>query len=947
MSGNRRRHDVERICQAALDRDPAARSAFLADACAGDDALRHEVESLLAQEGAAEDFMEAPASGTVAASVAERDSVIGQSIGPYQVVSWLGAGGMGEVYQARDTRLDRDVALKVLPGSFAQESDWLARFRREAKLLASLNHPNIAIIHGLEQIGNVHALVMELVPGDDLSQRLAHGSIPIDDALRIAKQIAEALEAAHEQRIVHRDLKPANIKVRANGSVKVLDFGLAKAMEPVTAGSEEAFEPRTITTPAMTQVGVILGTAAYMSPEQARGKPVDKRTDIWAFGCLLFEMLTGRRAFPGEDVSETLAAVLKGEPDWTALPATTPPAIRSLLRRCLQRELEARLRDISDARFQIEDALDEPPGTRVPAPPGRVGRWLLWAGGAVVIAVAAAAATWYFTSPPPEADELRLEISTPATTAPTAIAISPNGAMIVFSAIAKNREELWLRSLNSPAVRALPGTEGAQYPFWSPDSASIGFFADAQLKRIDVESGAVQTLAAAGSPLGGAWNADDTILFTPGPSSPVVRIPAAGGSPTPVSQVSAEAQNHRFPRALPDGRHFLFYGQGTAPGIYVGQMEGPESRRLLEADAAVFAAPGQLFFVRQGALYAQAFDSERIELTGRPTIVEQQVVSPLGVGSVALSAATNGRIVYRPGRLEGMRRLIWFDRSGKELERVPGFSWEIGIAMALSPDGRTVASDQVLGGTADIWLFDLVRRVSTRFTSDPEYEIYPVWSPDGKRIAYQSSGKSAVGSTFDTYVKAVSGAGSADLLVGGERGQLPTDWSQDGRFVLYTDTARGIWAVSTEDRKAFPVVETTLGAHGAQFSPDGKWIAYQSRESGQRAEIFVQRFPGPGAKSQISAAGGVQVRWRGDGKELFYLAPDNRLMAVPIRLEADRDTVDVGTPVPLFAPRFSGNPQGPSNRQYMVSPDGQRFLIDSPAEVTLPVTVVLNWKPNP
>jgi Tol biopolymer transport system component len=947
MSGNRR-HDLERICQAALDRDPAARSAFLADACAGDDALRHEVESLLAQEPAAEGFMEALAPGTAAESVAERDGVIGQSIGPYHVVSWLGAGGMGEVYQARDTRLNRDVALKILPGSYAQQSDWLARFRREARVLASLSHSNIAIIHGLEQMGNVHALVMELVPGDDLSQRLARGSIPIDDALRIAKQVAEALEAAHEQRIVHCDLKPANIKVRADGTVKVLDFGLAKAMEPVTGGVEEAFERRTVTTPAMTQVGVIFGTAAYMSPEQARGKLIDKRTDIWAFGCLLFEMLAGRRAFMGADVPETLAAVLKGEPDWTALPATTPPSIRSLLRRCLQRELEPRLRDISDARFQIEDALNEPPGARVSASPGRLGEWLLWAGGAVTVAVAAAAGTWYFTSAPPEADELRLEISTPATTGPTSIAISPDGRMIVFAAIAKSREELWLRPLNSPAVRALPGTEGAQYPFWSPDSESIGFFADAQLKRIDVESGVVQTLAAAATPLGGEWNADDTILFTPGPSSPVVRIPAAGGSPTPVGHVSAAAQNHRFPRVLPDGRHFLFYAQGTAPGIYVGQVDALESRRLLEADAAVFAMPGQLLFVRQGALYAQAFDPERIQLTGKPTVVEQRVVSPFGVGSVALSASTNGRIVYRPGRLEGMRRLIWFDRSGKELERVPGFSWEIGIAMAMSPDGRTVASDQVLGGTADIWLFDLVRRVSTRFTSDPEFEIYPVWSPDGKRIAYQSSGKSAIGSTFDTYVKSVSGAGNADLLVGGERGQLPTDWSPDGRFVLYTDTGKGIWAVSTEgDRKPFPVVETTLGAHGAQFSPDGKWIAYQSRESGQRAEIFVQRFPGPGAKSQISVAGGVQVRWRGDGKELFYVAPDNQLMAVPIRFEAHRDTVDVGTPVPLFAPRFSGNPQGPSNRQYMVSPDGQRFLIDSPAEVTLPVTVVLNWKANP
>ena len=390
---------------------------------------------------------------------------------------------------------------------------------------------------------------------------------------------------------------------------------------------------------------------------------------------------------------------------------------------------------------------------------------------------------------PPEADEVRLEISTPATTAPTSIAISPDGRAIVFAAASKGREELWLRSLSNPAARALPGTEGAEYPFWSPDGASIGFFADAQLKRIDVESGAVQTLAAAPFPFGGAWNRDDTILFTPNPASPVVRIPATGGSPTPVTEVNAETRNHRFPHVLPDGRHFLYYATGTAPGIYVGQVDGPEAPRLLEAEAAVFAAPGHLLFVREGALYVQAFDPERIQLIGRPTTVEQRVVSPSGIGSVALSASTDGRIVYRPGRVEGVRQLIWFDRSGKELERVPGSNWANGINVALSPDGRTVAYDQLLGGTTDIWLFDLARQVSTRFTSHPEFEVYAVWSPDGKRIAYMSTRKSAAGTTFDIYVKSVSGAGSDDLMVGGDNVQIPTDWSPDG-FVLYTDAAR-------------------------------------------------------------------------------------------------------------------------------------------------------------
>ena len=417
-----------------------------------------------------------------------------------------------------------------------------------------------------------------------------------------------------------------------------------------------------------------------------------------------------------------------------------------------------------------------------------------------------------------------------------------------------------------------------------------------------------------------------------------------------MSTIDAETQNDRFPQILPDGRHFLYFATGTAPGIYVAEVGGRQRARLLEAEAAVFAAPGSLLFVRQGVLYAQVFDPEHLTLSGRPMTLAQQVVSPTGVGSAALSASADGRIVYRAGRLEGARHLIWVDRSGKELEQVGGSNWAAGINVALSPDGRTGAFDQLIGGTTDIWLFDLTRRVSTRLTSHPAFENFPVWSPDGKRIAFQSSRKNATTeTTFDAYIKSIDGEGTEELLVGGGN-QIPSDWSPDGRFLLYTDSSqvlKGLFVVPIEgDRKPLPV-DTSGGNNNGQFSPDGKWIAYQSLESGRRPEIFVRRFRGPGTKSQISVGGGVQVRWRRDGRELFYLAPDSRLMAVPIRLDAERDTVEAGTPTPLFAARLSGSPQGPVNRQYMVSADGQRFLLDAPTEVTLPITVLLNWTGNP
>jgi len=921
----------------------------------------------------------------------------GTRLGVYEVTTQIGEGGMGQVYRATDTKLKRQVAIKILPPSLAADPDRLARFQREAEVLASLNHPNIAHIYGLErqegQEGTAGPatsfIVMELVEGFDLSERIGRGAIPIDEALPIAKQIADALEAAHEQGIIHRDLKPANIKVRADGTVKVLDFGLAKAMGPAEAGHHD--DPRgvrlqadltrspTITTPAMTQAGMILGTAAYMSPEQARGLTVDKRADLWAFGVVLWEMLTGTRLFEGSTVSDTLASVLKTEPDWNALAPTTPAAIRRLLRRCLEKDRRRRIADAADARLEIEDALTAPAavdGASVTsaASGGRLA-WMaaLSVVAVVIVALAVPAVRYLREAPPSPLPETRVDIVTPATDSPAAFALSPDGRQIVFVASGDGAPRLWVRSLATTTAQPLAGTEGAQFPFWSPDSRSVGFFAEGKLKRFDLGGGAPQTVAPAPNARGGTWNADGFILFNPSNASPLFRVPASGGQPVAVTKLDRQQSGHRFPSFLPDGRHFLFYAQGApdTAGIYLGSLDAPGTHRLTLADTGggVYLSPGWLLWIRAQTLVARRLNLNGPALTGDPVILADRVVVDTTFNVAALSASPDGPVAYRTGGAT-RRQLIWADRSGTALGPL-GAPDETGMLdLTVSPDGHRVAVSRSVQGNWDIWLLDGPRM--SRFTFDAESDRYPVWSPDGRRIVFASARKGH----RDLYQGSSSRAGEG-LLLASAQDKVPSDWSADGRFVLYMSrdpqTDWDLWVLPMEgDRTSWVFLKTPFRESAGTFSPDGRWVAYMSDESG-RMEIYVRPFAAPadgaalqprsgqaatavqrsvrlqpdpaGGQWQVSTAGGIHPRWGRDGKELYYLNPAGAMMAAPIAVTGS--TLAPGTPVALFPTRIVGggaeNSPGP---QYDVTRDG-RFLINTLLdEASAPITLLQNWHPE-
>jgi Tol biopolymer transport system component len=946
---------VEELYHAALMYGERDRAAFLKTACAGDEALQREVESLLAQQVTNEGFLNGQAVGAAGLAGNPRASLTGRRLGAYQVHERIGAGGMGEVYRARDTKLGRDVAIKILSTLLTSDPDRLARFEREARVLASLNHPHIGAIYGLEDADGTPALILELVNGETLADRIARGPIRVSDTLTIARQIADALEAAHEKGIVHRDLKPANIKTTPDGVVKVLDFGLAKAAVGDAATAELTQTPTM--TVGGTKEGVILGTAAYMSPEQAKGRSADKRADVWSFGVVLYEMLAGRHAFEGQTISEVLAKVIEREPDWTAFPASTPPRLRELVRRCVRKDPKTRLQAIGDARVQIEElisgATDETAAVVATPPREQRPARLAWIVAAVSLAIAAALAvyaTLYLRRAVPQPLPARFEISTPPTSDPVSFALSADGRQLAFVAMNEGVPHIWVRPLDQVAAQPLAGTEGASYPFWAPDGRAIGFFADGKLKRIDLGRGGVQDLANAPSGRGGTWNRDDILVFAPDVTGTMMRVTATGGTPVPVTRPASGQGAHRWPQFLPDGRHFLFfvaYGRPDAVGMYVGTLDGGEPTRVLTSQtAAVYAPPGVLLWVHEGVLVAQRFDPARKVVSEEPVPVAQDVGLDVGVLRGAFAVSATGVLAHRAG--QGQRRqLTWVDRAGSEAGTVGPPDMDGLSSPELAPNAQRVAVHRTVHGNPDVWFLYTDRDQQTRFTFGASNEGHPLWSPDGSRVVFRSLRNGA----WDLFEKAASGADDERaLLVTGEH-KSPLAWSPDGQVLLYAiqhpKTGVDLWALPmVGDRKPLPVVQTPFDETSGQISPNGRWVAFESNES-KTAQIFIRPFSVLGSGWQVSTEGGSQPRWRPDGKELFYIAPDARLMAVPIAVGADPQTLERGAPVPLFRTRLASgaNISGlMSKPQYAVASDGRRFLMNLTLEATAPpITVVLNW----
>jgi eukaryotic-like serine/threonine-protein kinase len=872
----------------------------------------------------------------------------GQRLGVYEVIGPIGAGGMGEVYRARDTRLGRDVALKVLPEMFAADPERLARFEREAQLLAALNHPHIAGIHGLEEGGAVRALVMELIEGDTLAERIAGTPMPLEEGLAIARQIAEALEAAHEQGIIHRDLKPANIKVTPAGVVKVLDFGLAKLNDP--SASNDPNRPNssmspTVVSPAMTTVGVLLGTAAYMAPEQARGRPTDRRVDVWAFGCVLFEMLTGQHAFPGSDVTEVLATVLKTEPDWKALPSSTPPRIRSVLERCLQKDPKLRIRDIGDVRLAMEGAFETVAAAAVPASIPLPRRGWGWPVSVVAVALAAGLLTWFVSRPSidpvtptrfslvlPDSDQLPFA-------AGTMVGVSPDGQTLAYRASRAGNMRLFVRRIDQFEAQAIGDAPPGEAPFFSPDGEWVAYFSNNALRKVSVRGGPPETIA----PLtdnfrGGDWSPEGTIVLAGGA---LITLPATGGTPTTLA-TAPDGRRFWYPQIVAGGRAMLYTTSGPRPDagdIEVLDVATKTSRKLLPGAAGRLLPTGHLVFIRSGTLWAVKFNESSLQLEGTPVPVVEGIRVEAG-GAIQYTVGRDGTLIYIPGAPVSSSQLVWIDRAGTEAPvGVPPRAF---FSVRLDSTSRLAALDVRDSGAdgTDIWVLPLGRQTPTRVTFEAADDALPAWMPDG-RVVFTSTrnGSAAIfAQAADGTGKAVQLAGASGAAGAGGNTLDQAAVSPDGKF-LVARSNEDIVIASMDDKTVRKLIESPFRERNPEISRDGHWIAYQSDESGI-AEVYVRPFPDVGkGKWQVSEKGGTRPVWAHNRKELFYAGPESTLMSAAFSVTGDAF-------VPSTATRLARLPLTPgAHRAFDVAADDQRFLTIK-GEISnerAEIRVVQNW----
>jgi eukaryotic-like serine/threonine-protein kinase len=870
----------------------------------------------------------------------------GAKLGPYEIQSPLGAGGMGEVYRARDTRLERTVALKILPAQFSSDPVRKQRFEREAKTISSLNHPHICVLYDVGHQDGMDYLVMECVEGETLAKRLEKAPLPLDQVLKYGAQIADGLDKAHRSGVVHRDLKPGNIMLTPTGA-KLLDFGLAKpAATPVSAATLTAVQAAPVT-----EEGTIVGTFQYMSPEQVQGKEVDGRSDIFSLGAVLYEMVTGKRAFEGKSQLSVASAILEKEPEpISAAKPMTPPALDHAVKKCLAKlpderwqsacDLASELKWISETGSQAEVA------GRVPA--GRSSReraaWLLAA--ALSMLLIGGGTAWWQASkrrPPP------MYFHTSVPFAANDLALSPDGrtlAMVAYSTQANNNM-LWTYEVGGRRTSSLGGTQGTSYPFWSPDGKFIGFFADGKLKKVDVSGGQIQVLCDAPNGRGGTWNRDGVIVFTPDSLGVgLFRVSSSGGSPVEITKLDTSRfeESHRWPVFLPDGKHFLylaanFSGQLENNAIFLNSLESKERRLLVSASAnAAYAEPGYLLYLQDKTLVAQPLDSRRYVLSGEPRTLSDEVLYFAQVDRAVFSASSGEVLVTQTGKGASLSQLTWFDRSGKSAGTVgmPGTSNNV----RLSPDGRRVAADQTDpdGRRTDIWIHEPAREATTRLTFDPSYHSAAIWSPDGKQIVFGSNRRLGI----PLYLKNANGSGSEEEVANlGAGAQVhPWDWSRDGKYILVRKNNE-LWYLTWPERITKPLLQTKWTVRNAQFSPDGRWVAYASNETGSM-EIYVSPFPNASGKWQVSSGGGQEPKWRQDGKELFYISAEGKMMAVAVKTGA---SFEASSPVVLFQTHRRQPVSAQDVFSYDASGDGQRFLINTKVDEAnaAPLSVLLNW----